>query len=292
MLAAGCAAGEVPEFAGFGGTEAAEDEDEDDSFGSEDADSAVSSISATVGNSTSSGTTGPQSATELEETGQPPSTGSTGGSSTGIGSTEDPAGTSSSSGAVQTCGDDMVDGTDECDGADLAEMTCAEAMPAAPFGVLGCNDDCTFDTSACVAAPDPVTMCSSPGLAIPDNAAAVSDTLVIARMDSATDVDIHIELTHTFIGDLTVNIVHGADDVRVFDRSCSLQQDIDADFDDEAGAVIDCPNSAAGNAHQPANPLSAFDADDSSGNWQIVVQDNAAADTGTLTMWCVTVSYD
>lgn len=45
------------------------------------------------------------------------------------------------------CGDGMIDPGEECDGIDLGGATCVSQ--GFDMGQLGCNDDCTFDDSAC-----------------------------------------------------------------------------------------------------------------------------------------------
>ncbi len=45
------------------------------------------------------------------------------------------------------CGDGSIDPGEECDGVDLGGLTCVDQ--GFDMGQLGCNDDCTFDTSAC-----------------------------------------------------------------------------------------------------------------------------------------------
>lgn len=45
------------------------------------------------------------------------------------------------------CGNGSIDPGEECDGVDLGGLTCVDQ--GFDMGQLGCNDDCTFDTSAC-----------------------------------------------------------------------------------------------------------------------------------------------
>jgi cysteine-rich repeat protein len=48
------------------------------------------------------------------------------------------------------CGNGMIDGTEQCDDMDLGTATCSTAtMGAMTTGTLGCQADCTFDTTAC-----------------------------------------------------------------------------------------------------------------------------------------------
>jgi hypothetical protein len=47
----------------------------------------------------------------------------------------------------EPCGNGSIDPGEECDGVDLGGLTCVDQ--GFDMGQLGCNDDCTFDTSAC-----------------------------------------------------------------------------------------------------------------------------------------------
>jgi hypothetical protein len=54
-------------------------------------------------------------------------------------------------GADGQCGDDFADPDEDCDGSDLWGETCSSVTGGdMPGGTLSCNDDCTFDTSACM----------------------------------------------------------------------------------------------------------------------------------------------
>lgn len=50
--------------------------------------------------------------------------------------------------ACTTCGDGTREDGEDCDGADVGAASCASEGFVA--GDLGCNDDCTFDTTACI----------------------------------------------------------------------------------------------------------------------------------------------
>lgn len=56
--------------------------------------------------------------------------------------------TSSTSTGMSQCGNDMIDADEECDGTDLGGEDCASQGFLS--GTLGCNNNCTFDTSDCV----------------------------------------------------------------------------------------------------------------------------------------------
>jgi hypothetical protein len=52
---------------------------------------------------------------------------------------------------VSNCGNGLIEGTEECDGIDLAGESCV--TQGFVGGSLGCQADCTFDTSLCTGVP-------------------------------------------------------------------------------------------------------------------------------------------
>lgn len=195
-----------------------------------------------------------------------------------------------------SCGDGVIDGAagEDCDGADLGGMTCADIDPMFNAGSLACDATCTFDSSGCGVSSS-TTVCSSPGAAIPDNdPAGLSNVITLAPGDvggTVTDVDVEIDLDHTWIGDLTMSVSGAGSSVTVFAAQCGNVDNLHKTFDDEAGIAIDCVNTNSNLVVQPNSPLSGFDGGTVSADWTLQIVDGASADTGTLTEWCVTVSY-
>ncbi|MCA9709372.1 MAG: hypothetical protein KDK70_26255 [Myxococcales bacterium] len=118
---------------------------------SDDVPIASSGGSATRGDTSTGGDTesGPSTATMMTGVGSGDvSSGSTSVDPDSTGSTTfDPDGTSST-GIDGQCGDGEVDAEEQCDGRDLGGEDC----PSQGFddGLLGCNPDCTFDTTGCI----------------------------------------------------------------------------------------------------------------------------------------------
>jgi len=89
------------------------------------------------------------------------------------------------------------------------------------------------------------------------------------------DVDIEMDITHTFIGDLSIDVTSPSGTiVRVHDRSGGSADDIHAYYDDEGGDVPDGPGM-----------LADFDGEIVTGTWKMEVTDNAGADQGTFDHW-------
>lgn len=136
--------------------------------------------------------------------------------------------------------------------------------------------------------------CVSPNLAIPDNTTVNSD-LVIPNTGSITDLNLSVNLTHTYLGDLQVRLRNQTTgtEVLVFNRSCGTNENMNVIFDDEAVNPITCSSTppALSGSQRPANALTPFDGQALNGTWRLSVSDMAGADTGTVNQWCLSGSF-
>jgi subtilisin-like proprotein convertase family protein len=118
--------------------------------------------------------------------------------------------------------------------------------------------------------------CNSPALAIPDNTpAGVYDTITFAEDADIMDVEVHIDITHTYIEDLIVEVTSPeGTTVRLHDRTGGSANSIIGWYDtdltvDGPGALLD------------------FVGESTLGEWTLWVSDNAGTDVGTVNEWCV-----
>ena len=146
-------------------------------------------------------------------------------------------------------------------------------------------------------------ICQVPELTIPDNdPVGASTTINVPSGGSLADLNVYMNVTHTWVGDLILTLEHvdtGSTAV-LFDRpgvppgtfGCS-GDNIDNYADDEATLTFenDCANAnpayVPGDPYQPNSPLAVFDGEDLAGDWTLTVSDNASGDTGTLNEWCL-----
>jgi subtilisin-like proprotein convertase family protein len=150
--------------------------------------------------------------------------------------------------------------------------------------------------------------CSATNLniGIPENdPTGVNNTLNIAPTGNIQDINIKVDVSHTWIGDIIVGITSpNSPSVIVIDRpgytgsgnGCN-RNNIDTTLDDASATPVEgvCPNAdpaIGAGPFSPNNPLSTINNTDLSGNWIINVSDNAAQDTGTLNQWCVIAMVD
>ncbi len=141
----------------------------------------------------------------------------------------------------------------------------------------------------------------SPAVAIPDaNTAGVTTTFTVPDSGTIQDLNLGLNITHTYNGDLIVRLTHGATTVTVIDRPGvpassfgSNDNGYNIVLDDEGtGGTIENINLAGGAStvvsppsYTPNNPLSAFDGMDKAGLWTLFVSDSVAPDTGSIVSW-------
>jgi subtilisin-like proprotein convertase family protein len=105
----------------------------------------------------------------------------------------------------------------------------------------------------------------------------VSDFLTFPEDLGISDVEIYVNLTHTYIGDLIVEVTSPeGTTVRLHNRSGAGANDIIGWYDSEIS--VDGPGE-----------LADFVGESSMGEWEIWVSDNAGQDVGVLHDWCVHV---
>ncbi|MEM6294106.1 MAG: proprotein convertase P-domain-containing protein [Myxococcota bacterium] len=193
-----------------------------------------------------------------------------------------------SSGDGVECGNGVLEEGEQCDGDDFGGTTCEEAGDFTG-GSLACSELCVLDRSGCTEPTmDPVEVCENTNLAIPDNGAPVTVTPTVPPGGTVSNVTVSVTLTHTFIGDLTIDVTHSGTTVRVYNEECGVEDNMELSFDDD-GAAIACAASTSGAATLPTESLTAFDGDAAGGAWEFSFQDNAALDEGSVSQVCVRV---
>jgi primary-amine oxidase len=140
--------------------------------------------------------------------------------------------------------------------------------------------------------------CSSNPLAIPDNG-SITTTLTIPDSGTIADLDVSLDATHTWVGDLSFTLTHDGTGTSstIVDRpgipgsdfGCG-EDNIDAILDDEATSAVEnecsVPTAIAG-TFSPNQLLGLFNGENITGDWTLTISDNAPQDTGTLNEFCL-----
>jgi subtilisin-like proprotein convertase family protein len=133
-----------------------------------------------------------------------------------------------------------------------------------------------------------------PPAPIPDSdPAGVESTVTVSDDSVIVDVDVTVNVTHTYDGDLVLSLI-GPDDTTVLlsnRRGSSGENFSDTIFDDEAETAIADGAAPFTGSFRPDEPLEAFDGKLAAGVWRLRVEDQAGADTGTLDSWSLTLTY-
>lgn len=134
---------------------------------------------------------------------------------------------------------------------------------------------------------------SNLGINVTDNGGDFTQSHIITIPDASiiSDINIGVNITHPYIGDLSIALLGPSTRELVLKTSndCDDEENIIGVFDDE-GLPYNCLNAAASIAAKSIRAsLSDFDGDNSFGNWTIRLGDFASGDTGTLNSWFVEI---
>ncbi|UCD98801.1 MAG: C39 family peptidase [Chloroflexota bacterium] len=187
------------------------------------------------------------------------------------------------------------------------------------------NTDFNFSFPVIYVAPTPTPIpppigevpktlfCSSVNADIPDNNQnGISNTITIPDAKFIRDLDVRIDIDHTWIGDLAIDLTHTETGItiRLIDRpgsaagsnneGCGLDN-IRAILDDDISLPVEeecssfpaavsvnqyIPAAIAG-IYLPEQELATFDSESISGNWILTVSDLSPVDKGKLNNWCL-----
>ncbi len=192
----------------------------------------------------------------------------------------------------QVCNGGVCEGQGAC----CSGTSCTISSPT------NCTGSYLGDGSACGTgqAGNPATYQNAPNVTIPDGGGSgnpATDTINVPDSVTIGDLDVDFTISHTWVGDLTVQISHGGTTVTIMDRpgvpgstyGCSNDNFSGTRLDDEGtGGTIEsqcAANLSSPPNYTPNNPMSAFDGMDSAGAWTITVFDSVSADGGTLNSW-------
>jgi subtilisin-like proprotein convertase family protein len=179
-----------------------------------------------------------------------------------------------------------------CVGSTCSQQTQAQCTAMSGTWTQGqaCFTEASFNTNANVAIPDgPPT--------------GVSHVFNVPGNFTINDLNLGLVLTHTWVGDLTVRLTHGATTVTLIDRpgvpnpppagvfGCDGDNyNIVLDDEGTGGAIENLCSPGGINPtsppnYTPSNPLSAFDGQNIGGNWTLFVSDVVTPDAGVLVSW-------
>ncbi len=160
-----------------------------------------------------------------------------------------------------------------------------------------------------IAPIEQLLVCRSPNVVIPDNnLSGVSDTIQIDDSRVIQDLDIRLDISHPFTGDLVVDLTHIASGttISLLNRPGSPGQlctndNVKAILDDDAYLFANgqCVKNyydyyprnlippTIGGIFRPLQALTNLNNLSASGGWRLTVSDQGPGDAGTLRSWCI-----
>ncbi|MBN8682996.1 MAG: proprotein convertase P-domain-containing protein [Chitinophagales bacterium] len=141
-----------------------------------------------------------------------------------------------------------------------------------------------------------------PTILSPNSAGTISSVLTVGDSRIVTDVNLNLEIAHSWVGDLSAWLVSPlSDTIRLFEQpgapdlgeyGCD-QNNISVTLDDEAAATAQllestCTSNAAfaiSGAFKALEGFAAFDNQSAAGEWKLLVNDAIADDGGQINSW-------
>jgi subtilisin-like proprotein convertase family protein len=131
-------------------------------------------------------------------------------------------------------------------------------------------------------------------VAIPDNnAAGATSTIHVADTNTVLDVNVTVNITHTYDGDITLYLIgpNGAQSMLALARGGSGDDYTGTLFDDAAATPIGSGSAPFTGTFRPDSPLSVFNGLAAAGDWRLEVVDSASSDAGSIVSWTLHLTY-
>lgn len=123
-------------------------------------------------------------------------------------------------------------------------------------------------------------------ISITDNN-TIQSTITVADVGDLADIDLQLNITHTYDGDLTgVLTAPNGEEITLFARIGGGGDNYtDTLFNDDASQAITDGSPPYSGEFRPAESFAALSGISITGNWTLSITDSASADTGTLNSW-------
>ncbi|PHQ57622.1 MAG: hypothetical protein COC16_00430 [Lutibacter sp.] len=129
-------------------------------------------------------------------------------------------------------------------------------------------------------------------LNIPDNTTSgVTSKINITKNKTITDINVKVNITHPWIGDLTLTLIspHGTSVILVASRIDEGDDYTNTVFDDDAIAEISSGTAPFMGLFTPQGSLSDFNKEESYGEWVLKVVDSGPEDIGQIDNWSLEI---
>ncbi|HJU38437.1 MAG TPA: proprotein convertase P-domain-containing protein, partial [Tahibacter sp.] len=135
-----------------------------------------------------------------------------------------------------------------------------------------------------------------------NNTTGVTDSQAVATTGTLTNLRMSFNITHTYMGDLTLILTKGATSVTLLQRPGNASNSGSAGCSGNNGNVIvdgaatltlesNCgsgtPAYTSGGSYRPNNPFTPFVGQSLNGTWSLRAVDSVGQDVGSLVQWCL-----
>ena len=118
-----------------------------------------------------------------------------------------------------------------------------------------------------------------------------SNTITIENDIPLSDINISVDITHPYIGDVVLELVSPqGTSISLIATQCDSNPDMLVTFDDAGSTAINCSSTspAISGTLQPIQALSALNGESSLGDWTLNITDTGIGDDGYLNSWSMT----
>lgn len=200
------------------------------------------------------------------------------------------------------CGDGIRTGSEKCDGKDLGGQSCQSLGLGS--GRLGCTADCDWDPINCEKS-DPIEwyeLClekKHAPVSIPDGAKGLAITFRNSRKATLNNMQVLLDIEHTQVGDLKVEIERDARKYSILTRPGRSSanprgcegNNIEVLLTDTAKDSVDerCENKepALSGELRPTESFEGFLGKSMLGSWKVLVWDQESGETGSVRRICL-----
>jgi subtilisin-like proprotein convertase family protein len=147
-------------------------------------------------------------------------------------------------------------------------------------------------TTTCQTYTNPTAMNIDDGSGNGNPGAITYSTINVPIAAIASDVNVKVNITHSYVGDLVVALLHPNSSQRLlWVNNCGTQNGMNIVFNDHGAPAITCGTntSVVSGNYKPIDPLHVFNGIAVNGGWVLAVIDYYGGDTGTLNSWEVEV---
>lgn len=126
-----------------------------------------------------------------------------------------------------------------------------------------------------------------------DGPATISSSVTILQDLPVSDVNLALEIDHTFLEDLIINLISpSGTKVALVSKSCGSSNNINAIFDDEGSEISCSGDPAISGTVRPLVALASFNGESALGTWTLEIEDTATSDGGQLKAFTLEVCVE